>query len=112
MRMVQVIDGEIIQYYLPRTGYLKDGSSVSGYDILMESDPELAKEESWLPLEETVPEYDDKTHFIVDEIYTILEDKVVKEYVIEPYPEKEPSELDLMGQEIANIKLKMIMGGM
>ncbi len=32
--MIQVIDGEIKQYSLPKTGTLKDGRTVSGYHLL------------------------------------------------------------------------------
>lgn len=32
--MTQVIDGEIKQYSLPKTGTLKNGGSVSGYHLL------------------------------------------------------------------------------
>ena len=31
--MIQVINGEIKQYSLPKTGMLKDGSTVSGYHL-------------------------------------------------------------------------------
>lgn len=34
--MIQVINGEIKQYSLPKTGELKDGSSVSGYHLSKE----------------------------------------------------------------------------
>ena len=34
--MIQVIDGKIKQYQLPKTGTLKDGSTVSGYHLLDE----------------------------------------------------------------------------
>ena len=36
MKQVQVINGEITQYSLPKTGVLKDGSTVSGYHLLDE----------------------------------------------------------------------------
>lgn len=87
MQMVQVIEGKIMKYCLPRTGYLSDGSSVSGYDILMRSDPELAKEEGWLLLEDNPPEYDKKTQYIINDGYEILEDKVIKKYIVEDIPD-------------------------
>ena len=36
MKLVQVINGEIAQYSLPKTGTLKNGSTVSGYHLLDE----------------------------------------------------------------------------
>ncbi|MGN9164979.1 hypothetical protein ACTNDY_06780 [Tissierellaceae bacterium HCP3S3_D8] len=101
MQMVQVIDGEIIQYYLPRTGYLKDGSSVSGYDILMRSDLELAKQEGWLLLEDNPPEYDKETQYIIEDGYKILEDKVIKKYRVEDIPEPEIIDEPIDDEKIA-----------
>ena len=57
MKLVQVINGEIAQYSLPKTGVLKDGSTVSGYHLL---DEEILLDEGWLPLEDNPPEYDMK----------------------------------------------------
>lgn len=87
MQMIQAIDGEITKYSLPRTGYLSDSSSVSGYDLLMLSDLELAKEEGWLPLEDNPPEHDKKTQYIIEDGYKILEDKVIKKYRVEDIPD-------------------------
>ena len=42
--MIQVIDGEIKQYNLPKSGYLKDGTSVSGYHLLSQV---ILKDEGW-----------------------------------------------------------------
>ena len=36
MKQVQVINGEIPQHSLPKTGTLKNGSTVSGYHLLDE----------------------------------------------------------------------------
>lgn len=58
MKLVQVIEGKIKQYSLPKTGTLKNGSTVSGYHLL---DEEILKEEGWLPLEDIPPEYDEET---------------------------------------------------
>ena len=52
--MIQVINGEIKQYQLPKVGTLSDGSTVSGYHLLNE---DILKEEGWLPLEDNPPEY-------------------------------------------------------
>ena len=90
--MIQVINGEIKQYSLPKTGTLKDGSTVSGYHLL---DEETLKEEGWLPLEDNPPEYDTETQYLVNDGYEILEDKVIKKYRIDEIPEREePRDLE------------------
>ena len=102
--MLQVINGEIIQYSLPKVGILKDGSTVSGYHLL---DEETLKDEGWLPLEDNPPEYDVETQHLVSDGYEILEDKVIKKYRIEEIPEHiepEPSEIDLLKGEIKELK--------
>ena len=122
--MIQVIDGEIKQYSLPKTGVLKDGSTISGYHLL---DEETLLEEGWLPLEDVEPEYDKETQYLVNDGYEILEDKVIKKYKIEDISErKEPrnleqeieedtgmlalivsmlmSEVDMLKSEIENLK--------
>ena len=102
--MIQVIDGEIKQYQLPQTGTLKDGSTVSGYHLL---DDDILRDEGWLPLEDVKPEYDEETQYLVNDGYEILEDKVIKKYRIEEIPElqePEPSEIDLLKNEIEELK--------
>lgn len=94
--MIQVINGEIKQYRLPKVGTLKDGSTVSGYHLL---DEEILLDEGWLPLEDIQPEYDNETQYLAFDGYEILEDKVIKKYKIENIPEPEepiPSEIDLL----------------
>ena len=89
--MIQVIDGEIKQYRLPKVGTLKDGSTISGYHLL---DEETLALEGWLPLEDIQPEYDIETQYLVPSGYEILEDKVIKQYQI-----KELSELPISRDE-------------
>ncbi len=94
--MIQVIDGEIVKYSLPKVGTLKDGRTVSGYHLL---DEDILRDEGWLPLEDIQPEYDEETQYIVNDGYEILEDRVIKKYRIEDMPEPEPilpSEVDLL----------------
>lgn len=111
--MIQVINGEIIQYSLPKVGTLKDGRTVSGYHLL---DEETLKNEGWLPLEDIQPTYDNATQYLINDGYEILEDKVVKKYKIENIPEPqepEPSEMDLLKDEITELKqtIYIILGG-
>ena len=42
---------------LPKTWTLKDGRTVSGYNLL---DEEILKQEGWLPLEDIQPEYNNE----------------------------------------------------
>ena len=106
--MIQVINGEIKQYKLPKTGILKDGSTVSGYHLL---DEETLKEEGWLPLEDIQPEYDVETQYLVTDDYEILEDKVIKKYRIEDIAEEvEPRDLEVEIEELRQI-IDILIGG-
>ena len=120
--MIQVLDGEIKQYSLPKTGTLKDGSTVSGYHLL---DEEILKSEGWLPLEDNLPTYNIETQHLVDEVYEILIDKVIKKYIVEDIPAPqplEPTELELLQNKVAEqdavieelmfIIIPELMGGM
>lgn len=78
--MIQVIDGAITKYSLPKVGKLKDGTTVSGYHLL---DEETLALEGWLPLEDIPPTYDVETEQLVSNGYEILEDRVIKKYKIE-----------------------------
>lgn len=106
--MIQVIDNEIKQYNLPKTGTLKDGSTVSGYHLL---DEEILLDEGWLPLEDNPPEYDEETQYLVTDDYEILEDKVIKRYMIEDIPEREePRDLEAEIEELRQT-IDILIGG-
>ena len=106
--MIQVIEGKIKQYSLPKTGTLKNGSTVSGYHLL---DEEILKEEGWLPLEDIPPEYDEETQYLANDGYEILEDKVIKKYRIEEIPEREePRDLESEIEELRQI-IDILLGG-
>ena len=106
--MIQVIDGEIKLYRLPKTGILKDGSTVSGYHLL---DENILRDEGWLPLEDIKPEYDEETQYLVNDGYEILEDKVVKKYKVEDIPEREePRDLEVEIEELRQI-IDILLGG-
>ena len=99
--MIQVINGEITQYSLPKVGTLSDGSTVSGYHLL---DEEILLGEGWLPLEDIQPEYDEETQYIMQDGYEILEDKVVKKYRVEDISEREePRDLQAEIEELRKI---------
>ena len=106
--MVQVINGEIKQYSLPKTGTLKDGRTVSGYHLL---DEEVLLDEGWLPLEDNPPEYDVETQYLVQDGYEILEDKVIKKYRIEEISEREePRDLEVEIEELGQV-IDILLGG-
>ena len=104
--MIQVIEGKIKQYNLPKTGTLKNGSTVSGYHLL---DGETLLEEGWLPLEDVESEYDEETQYLVNDGYEILEDKVIKKYKIEDISEREePRNLETEIEEDAGMLALMV----
>ena len=106
--MIQVIEGKIKKYSLPKVGTLKDGSTVSGYHLL---DEEVLKDEGWLPLEDNPPEYDEETQYLANDGYEILEDKVIKKYRIEEIPEEEePRDLEAEIEELRQI-IDILIGG-
>ena len=108
--MIQVIKGEITQRTLPKTGTLKNGSTVSGYHLL---DEDILKEEGWLPLEDNPPEYDEETQDLINDGYEILEDKVIKKYSIENIPEPQLSEVEVYKNKIAELEkvIDILLGG-
>jgi hypothetical protein len=106
MKMIQVINGEVKQYSLPKVGILSTGESVSGYHLL---DEEILSNEGWLPLEDVEPEYDEETQYLVQDGYEILEDKVIKKYRIEEIPEREePRDLEVEIEEDAGMLALMV----
>jgi len=101
MEMIQVINEEIKQYSLPKVGTLSTGESVSGYHLL---DEEVLLDEGWLPLEDSPPEYDEETQYLVNDGYEILEDKVIKKYSIVDIPEPQPNEIEILNNKIAKLE--------
>lgn len=85
MNYAKVENGQVIQIGLPSTGTLKDGSTVSGYNLLPES---VLLDEGWLPLVDNKPEYDEETEYLEFVDYEVIPDvKVVANYIIK---QKEP----------------------
>lgn len=106
--MIQIIEGKIKQYSLPKTGTLKDGRTVSGYHLL---DENILRDEGWLPLEDIKPEYDVETQYLASDGYEILEDKVIKKYRIEDITEEEePRDLEVEIEELGQI-IDVLLGG-
>ncbi len=109
MKLIQVINGKIAQYSLPKTGTLKNSSTVSGYHLL---DNEILLDEGWLPLEDSPPEYDEETQYLANDGYEILEGKVIKKYRIEEIPKREEpmdseSETEELKAKVALLEAKL-----
>jgi len=79
MKYVLVENGQVTKTRLPKTGVLKDGSTVSNYNLLPH---EVLIAEGWLPLIDEPPETDEK-HRAVRSGYEIYEDRVEAIYSIE-----------------------------
>lgn len=66
--MIQVIDNEIKQYRLPKTGKLKDGSTISGYNLL----PKVTLYSlGWYDIVDKKPDYNPETHHLLFKDYEI-----------------------------------------
>jgi hypothetical protein len=103
--MIQIIDGEIVKYSLPKSGRLSTGETVSGYHLL---DEETLRREGWLPLEDIRPEYDNETHYLQPSGYDIQEDKVVRLYEIVEIPPREPDPMERI-EELEN-RINILLG--
>lgn len=79
MKYAKVENGKVTQIGLPITGTLKDGRTVSGYNLLDES---ILLAEGWLPLVDSPLEYDPTTEYLEHAGYTISETEVTVNYVI------------------------------
>lgn len=93
--MIQVLNNEITQTRLPKTGTLSDGRTVSGYHLL---DADILRQEGWLPLVDEPPAHDTETEYLVPDGYDIQPDKVVRLYRVEPIPEQPEPEPDIYQQ--------------
>ncbi len=89
MNYALVENNQVTKVGLPQTGYLKDGCSVSGYNLL---DHETLLQEGWLPLLDEPPEYDHDTHYLQHDGYDIQGDEVVVRYEIVEIPPQPVSE--------------------
>lgn len=99
---VYVENGIVKQKGLPRTGTLKDGSTVSNYNLLPH---DVLIAEGWLPLIDEPPETDDK-HRAVRTGYEIYGDRVEAIYSIEEIIPPAISEEEL--QDKARLKAQQL----
>ncbi len=108
--MLQVIDGQIVKHSLPKTGVLKDGRTVSGYDALP---VEILAEEGWHDDPRDSYTYDAATEQLEG---PIVEDgkpvyKVVAKPAPEPAPEPVPDRLDILEGLVADLAEEILLGG-
>lgn len=117
MQYAKVQDGQVVQVGLPTTGTLKDGSTVSGYNLLA---PAILAQEGWLPLDETAPEYDAETQYLQSNGYIVQADKVIIDYVVLDIPVPEPTpQVPTLEEQITELQaqnaqmlLALVMGGL
>lgn len=83
MNYALVQNNEVVKVGLPTVGYLKNGSSVSGYNLLPES---TLKAEGWLPIEDIKPVFDESTQQLQHGGYKVQGNKVVVDYMVVDKP--------------------------
>ncbi len=92
MKYVLVENGQVTKTRLPRTGTLKDGSTVSNYNLLPH---DVLIAEGWLPLVDEPPETDEGFRAVLTG-YEIYEDTVEAVYEIEEIIPMPVSDVDLI----------------
>ncbi len=102
MKYALIENGQVTKTRLPRTGTLKDGSTVSNYNLLPH---DVLIAEGWLPLIDDPPETDDK-HRAVRTGYEIYGDRVEAIYSIEEIIPPAISEEEL--QDKARLKAQQL----
>jgi hypothetical protein len=109
MEYARIREGKIT-IGIPKIGTLKDGSTVSGYNLL---DYSVLKEEGWLPYEDIKPDYDPATHYLENAGHVVDTEKIAVRYLVKllpPQPEPappQPSELDVLKQQVANLQVQV-----
>lgn len=79
MDYVLVENGVVKKVGLPKTGLLKNGCTVSGYDTLEQS---VLLDEGWLPVIDNLPTYDPGLQTIQHDGYDISETQVTARYIV------------------------------
>ena len=104
MRMALVKSGGVILDYIPSTY-----NNISNYHLLPE---EYLIEQGWLSLEEILPEYDVETQQLINPLYEILTDKVIKSWEIVEIQKNETEILKQRLQLTEDTILDLLLGGM
>ena len=94
--MIQIVNGQILRFEIPKMGTLNDGTMVEEYDKLS---AEVLKTEGWLPLYDVEPSYNNNTHHIVP-YYTLEAQRVVKNYSIVENPK---SKIEVMEEAVRKL---------
>jgi len=102
MKYALIENGEVTKTRLPKVGTLKDGSTVSNYNLLPH---DVLLAEGWLPLIDETPETDEK-HRAVRSGYEIYEDRVEVVYEIQEIIPPALSESEL--RESASLKAQQL----
>lgn len=90
MIYAKVEKGDIIQIGLPKVGKLKDGRTVSGYNLMS---AEALAAEGWIPYEDNIPTVGEDQHYEFIE-NAIVEGKVITKYtVVDNMTEADESEV-------------------
>jgi len=88
MQYAKIENGRVVSTNLPKVGILRDGSTVSGYDLL---NPTILKNEGWLPLTEDKPIFDGATQYLTFDQYVISTGSVVARYKVVDIVVPEPA---------------------
>ena len=102
MNYAYIENGQVTKTRLPKTGTLKNGSTVSNYNLLPH---DVLLAEGWLPLIDEPPETDEK-HMAVTTGYEIFADRVEVLYSIEEIIPSAISEEEL--QDKARLKAQQL----
>ena len=102
MKYALIENGEVTKTRLPRTGTLKDGSTVSNYNLLPH---DVLIAEGWLPLVDEPPAVDKGFQAVLTG-YEIYEDRVEAVYEIEEIIPMPVSDVDLI--EKAKLKAQQL----
>jgi len=89
MKYGRVENGNVV-VGLPSIGTLKNGNSVSGYNLLPEG---ILIEEGWLPLIENIPQYNNETEVLQGPNYVVETTQITANYIINLKPPVEPQQI-------------------
>jgi hypothetical protein len=101
MDYAKVVNGQVERVGLPTTGILKNGCTVSGYNLLTEDE---LFDEDWLPYIDNQPIYDIETQYLEFVDYTIIPNtEVIANYIVKTRVPQPPSEIDEIKDDALNI---------
>jgi len=112
MNYAKVENGQVTQVGLPSTGTLKDGSTVSGYDKLPETQ---LFEEGWKQFINDIPEYNPETEYLeyledINDLTTVVRKYEVKQIPVQEIPQEKTIEEKIAELEVMLAVLKSEIG--